>query len=192
MRKRLAAVIAIAVIGAATAGCGSNDIDGTIPQEDADQLISDLDAIESASASNDCASAEARAQDFKEHVDALPATSGVALKEALRGAGDNLEQLVRDPCASGATGESGQEPSDSQSGTSPPEPTTTEPTTTTAPTTTTSPSRTQPPPPPSGGQGGDDGPPPSGGGSQGGGDQSGGSSGGTGGGTGGTGVGGGA
>jgi hypothetical protein len=192
-RKRLAALITIAVIGAAVAGCGSNEIDGTIPPADADQLVDDLDAIEAATADNDCVSAEARAEEFRQHVDELPATSGVALKEALRGAGDNLEQLVRDPCASGATGASGQQSSDSRSSdtdsTEPPTPPTTAPTPpTTAP---TPPTRSEPSAPPGGGNqgGGNENTPPGG---QGGDNQGGGGgSPGDADGTGGTGVGGG-
>jgi hypothetical protein len=194
--KRLATLTAIAAVGLAIAGCGSSDIDGTIPQEDADQLVSDLDAIEAANASHDCRSAQARTREFLQHVDELPATSGVALKEALRGAGDNLEQLVDDPCGAGATGESGQQATDSESSDTGSTPPTTPPASSTTPTPSTTPSRTEPPAPPGDGQGqgGDEGAPPSdqGGGSQGGNDQGGGSQGGGTGGTGGTGVGGGA
>jgi hypothetical protein len=108
--KRLSALFALAALVAAISGCGSDDVSGTIPQDDAQQLIADLNAVEAAAASQNCATAEARAQEFVEHVNELPAPSGEALKATLREAGGNLEQLVREPCASGATGLTGEQP----------------------------------------------------------------------------------
>jgi hypothetical protein len=149
---RLAALLALAASVAALGGCGSSDVEGTIPASDAAQLNADLDAVEAASASQDCEAAAARVQEFVTHVNALPATAGTTLKETLRDAAGNLEQQVRQPCASGATGTSGAQPTtpERQPRHRTEDTTTTEPTTTE--TTTTSP-EPEPPPPPEGNNG---------------------------------------
>ncbi len=152
-KKRLAVLIAIAAIAAAVAGCGSDEIKGTIPASNAAQLRSDLDAARSRKRERRLHGAKARVQDFVEHVDLLPATSGTALKEALRDAGDNLEQLVQEPCGSGATGAAGEQPTSSTTK----EATATDTTATTGTTSNSSTSTTvpseEPPSPPGGGSG---------------------------------------
>jgi hypothetical protein len=136
---RPAALLAIAASVAAIAGCGSNDIKGTIPSSSAAQLNADLDAVETASASGDCSAAAASAQDFLLHVNALPSASGLALKDALRGGADSLKTLVEQSCAAGATGATGQTTSqtsstrDTTTGTTPTETSTTGGPTTTPP-----------------------------------------------------------
>jgi hypothetical protein len=172
--KRLATLLAVAAFAVGSAGCGSSGVSGTIPATNASQLIGDLDAVQEASSTGDCATARARAQDFLTHVNELPAASGTALKEALRGAAGNLKQLVQQPCAAGATGAAGrQSTSDTNPAT---ENTTTSTSTTSSTTTSTSTKETPSGPPPSHGNGNGNpaggepggGGPPSGGGSGGG------------------------
>jgi len=105
---RVAALLAVVASVAAIAGCGSNDVNGTIPQANADQMVSELDAVETSLASGDCAGAQAHAQDFLDHVNLLPETAGTALKAALRGGGENLQSLVAQ-CQSGVTGPTGNQ-----------------------------------------------------------------------------------
>jgi hypothetical protein len=189
--KRLSALLAVAAVATAATGCGSNEINGTIPTDQAAVLNDDLDAVQNAVAADRCAEATAAADRFVATVNSLPADAGIELKTALRDAGTNLKTLAAcEP--SGATGAAGAQR----------EPTTTDTTSSTTSTTTpaTTPAPETPAPSPSGnnGGGGNQGSPPSnqggndqgsgGGASQGNGNPGGGSSGGTGG-TGGTGVG---
>ena len=103
---RVAALLALAASVAAIAGCGSNDINGTIPQANADQMVAELDGVETLLASGDCAGAQARVQDFLDQVDLLPSTAGSELKGALRDSGNNLKSLVAQ-CQSGVSGPTG-------------------------------------------------------------------------------------
>ena len=105
---RVAALLALAVSIAAIAGCGSNDINGTIPQANADQMVAELDGVETLLASGDCSGAQARVQDFLDQVDLLPSTAGSELKGALRDSGNNLKSLVAQ-CQSGVTGPTGNQ-----------------------------------------------------------------------------------
>jgi hypothetical protein len=105
---RVAALLALAASVAAIAGCGSNDINGTIPQANADQMVAELDAVETLLASGDCSGAQVRVQDFLSQVDLLPSTAGSELKGALRDSGNNLKSLVAQ-CQSGVTGPTGEQ-----------------------------------------------------------------------------------
>jgi hypothetical protein len=150
---RPAALLALAASVAAIAGCGSNDVKGTIPQTDADQLNLDLNAVQASTASGDCASAETSAQDFVNHVNLLPDTAGPALKDTLRSAGTNLETLVNQ-CQSGVTGPTGEQPKGPEHPST--KHTTTDTTSTQATTTgstTTAPPPEEPPSPPGNGNG---------------------------------------
>jgi hypothetical protein len=152
-KKRLAVLIAIAALAAAVAGCGSDEIEGTIPQSNAEELTAELDAIEDASAAGRCDAAKARAQAFLVDVNELPATSGAALKETLRGAAEGLQRLVQEPCPSGATGASGPQSADSTSqDTTTPETTAPTDSQSTGSTSTPAPAE-EPPSPPGGGNG---------------------------------------
>lgn len=188
---RLAALLALAASVAAIGGCGSNDVKGTIPASDAAQLNADLDAIQASTTGGDCAAAQASAQDFVDHVNLLPSTAGSDLKDALRDAGDNLEQQLQQQCAAGATGATGQQPASPERSSTKETNTTSTPTTTDSTTTTTPAAPAGPPGNGNGnanGIGNGQGNGNSGVGSPGGGNPGGGSTGGTGGGTGGTGI----
>jgi hypothetical protein len=147
---RLAALLAIAASVAAIAGCGSNDVKGTIPPPNAAQLTADLDAVETARASGDCSAAATGARDFLLHVNELPSSSGLALKDALRGGADSLKTLVDQSCAAGATGATGQ--TSSQSSTTKHSTTGTTSTQTSTTESTTTPAE-EPPSPPGNGNG---------------------------------------
>jgi hypothetical protein len=169
----LALVAAVALLS----GCGSDEISGQIPPDNAARLNAALDAVSAAVETNPpaCDTATSQASAFVDQVNELPVTAGTDLKEALRGAGENLEQLVNDQCAStGTTGPSAPE-RPTTSSTTPTTSSTTESTTstTTTDTTTSTTSTTKEPPPRGNGNGGG---PPGGGGT--------GGTGGTGGGTG--------
>jgi uncharacterized membrane protein YgcG len=196
-QKRLAGALAVAAIAVAISACGSSD-SKSIPQEDADQLLSALTAVQTAIDNRECEQAQEQAQNFVQAVNALPETVGTEDKETLRTAGENLEELAADPnqCKPEPIGTTDVPDTTSSTTSIPPE--TTETTTSSTTTTTTS---SEPPPTDSGGGPPTDtgGGPPSdtgggpptdtGGGDTGGGDTGGGVGGGSGG-TGGTGTGG--
>lgn len=197
-QKRLAGALAAVAAAMAISACGSSSDNATIPQQNADELNAALNSVQAAVDSGDCKAAEKAAGNFIDTVNNLPDTVGTDDKEALRSAGENLEELARDPqqCVpdTGASGASGEQPTSTTDSSTTLPPTTTETTTTSSTTSTT----TQTQPAPSGG--GNTGQPPStgggppstgGGGDTGGGGGVGGGTGGTGGtGTGGTGGGG--
>ena len=99
--NRLPALLALVAAVAALSGCGSGDINGQIPQTDADELNAALSGVQAAVQSTppDCATAASDANQFVTAVNALPESAGKDLKEALRDAGGNLEQLVNEQCA---------------------------------------------------------------------------------------------
>jgi hypothetical protein len=172
-------LLAFLFVLAALSGCGSDEIDGEIPPDNATELNASLERVRTAVESSPplCDTARTEADQFVADVNDLPATAGADLKEALRKAGDNLRFLVDEQCAStGATGPTG--PQSTSSSTTSSDTTTTSSTTDTTSTTTSSTEETQPQ---DNGNGGGGGPP--GGGPPGGGGTDGGT-GGTGGGTG--------
>jgi hypothetical protein len=112
MTLRAKKCLLVIVTGVLIAGCGSGD-EGTIPSGDADNLINLLDAVEAAVAEQECESAQENADQFVIAVDNLPSEVDDQVKEGLRGAGDRLTELSRDPdqceAETGASGESGIE-----------------------------------------------------------------------------------
>jgi outer membrane murein-binding lipoprotein Lpp len=182
---RLPALLALVAAVAALSGCGSDDeIGGQVPPANADQLTAALNAVRSDVEAGQCDAAASEARAFVEAVNGLPVTATAELKDALRDAGGNLQQLVSEECpATGATGPTGEQTTTAD---------TTSSTTTSSSTTTTSSSTTETQPEngnqgdENGGGGSGGGGHPGGGGGAGGGGSGGGSDGGTGG-TGGTG-----
>jgi hypothetical protein len=142
---RVAALLALAASVAAIAGCGSNDINGTIPQANADQMVAELDAVETSLANGDCPGAQARVQDFLDQVDLLPSTAGSELKGALRDSGNNLNNLVAQ-CQSGVTGPAGEQSTPQHTSTKRTTPSTTTAETSTSEETTTTPEEPASPP----------------------------------------------
>jgi hypothetical protein len=185
-RKRLAGALAVAATAVAVSACGSSNTDQTIDPAASENLQSTLAAVQTAIDEGHCGVAQAEANNFVVAVNDLPETVGTDNKEALRAAGENLQELAGDksqckpPPDTGASGETGVEPTT----TTP----TIAPTTDTQTTTTTSTTDTTPEPPSNEGGGNEDtggGPPTDTGGGPptdtgGGGDTGGGSGGGTG------------
>jgi hypothetical protein len=136
-RTRLAAVptpgrralsTALALAAAGLGACGSED--GTIPPQDAEALLAQLEEVEAAVEDGNCTSAQTDVSQLTAEVNALPKEVGVETKDSLRRLSENLSELVNDPeqCdeQTGATGETFEETT---------EPTTTTPTTETTTTT---------------------------------------------------------
>jgi len=156
--NRLPPFLALLFVLAALSACGSDEIDGEIPPDNAVELNASLDDVRAAvESSQDCATAESAADQFVAAVNDLPATAGADLKEALQEAGGNLRVLVDQQCAStGATVPSGPEPTSSSTTSS--ETTTTSSTTDTTSTTTTTTSTDETQPQGNGNGGGPPGP----------------------------------
>ena len=106
---RLSGVLAAAATAVALTGCGS-DGGGEIPAADANQLLSQLDAVESAVAQGDCTTATEAANGFAAQVDQLPADtfSDSNVRSKLVAASANLVGLVPLQCEQGTTGASGE------------------------------------------------------------------------------------
>jgi hypothetical protein len=173
-------LLALLFVLAALSGCGSDEIDGEIPPDNATELNAALDAVRTATESSppNCEDAALGAEQFVDAVNALPADPAAELKAELQPAGENLRTLVDQQCAATEpTGPSGTQPQETSSTTS--STTTSSSTTETTDTTTTGTTSTDETQPQDNGNGG--GPP--GGGPPGGGGTDGGT-GGTGGGTG--------
>jgi hypothetical protein len=155
-KKRLAGALAVAAAAVAISACGSSNSDKTIDPADAQSLESALTAVQSAVDEGHCNVAQAEAQNFVDAVNNLPDTVGTDDKDALRDAGENLEQLASDPsqCHAPPTGASGitgpQQTSTSTTTTSTAAPTSTDTTTTSSTTSTTT---SQPPADNGGGEG---------------------------------------
>jgi hypothetical protein len=181
--NRLPPLLALLFVLAALSGCGSDEISGEIPPDNATELNAALDAVRTATESSppDCEGAALGAKQFVDAVNALPADPAAELKAELQDAGENLRTLVDQQCAATEpTGPSGTQPQETSSTTTTTDETTSttdETTSTTDETSTTTDetsTTTDEQPPPGNGNGGG---PPGGGGTDGG-------TGGTGGGTG--------
>jgi hypothetical protein len=127
---------ALALAGAALllGACGSDDEGGTIPAENANAMLGQVDRVEANVEDGNCSLAAGAVSQLRDQVDALPAETGAETKGELFRLVDNLGELVDDPdqCNEPDTGATGE--------TSVP----TTPTTTTSSTTTTT---TSTPPP---------------------------------------------
>ena len=125
--------LAVVACASALAACGGDDEGGPIPQEAGDQLIDQLDDIETLVQQGECDTAQQVAASFADGVDQLPEEVGGELRQQLVDASVNLENLTDDSSqctpATGVTGETGEVPPEATD-----EPTTTE--ETTEPTTT--------------------------------------------------------
>ncbi len=165
----LPALLAILAAVVALSACGSDEIGGQIPAQNAADLKASLSQVRDDIEAGDCDSASSGAQSFVDGVNALPAEATTELKDALRNAGDRLQALVSEECpATGTTGVTG--PRSTTSDTTTTSTSTPDTTTTTDTETDTTTTETEQPPEEPGngngaGNGGDDGGAPSGGGS---------------------------
>ena len=94
-RRALAVALMTLALAAGASGCGSDSSDDvTIPQQNADDMLAALDAVQTACQADDTAGARSAANEFVREVNALPETVGEEAKNALRDAGKNLETLT--------------------------------------------------------------------------------------------------
>ncbi|MEK6326611.1 MAG: hypothetical protein AABM66_03670 [Actinomycetota bacterium] len=154
--KRLGALLALVAAVVAVSGCGSDEISGEIPTENATRLNAALAGVRTAvdSGPTGCQQAADQTDLFVYEVNRLPADPSAELKAELQAAGDHLRALVDNECA---LTEPPTTTSITTSTTSTSTPSTTETSTTdtsTTDTTTTSTDQTQPP-----GNGNGNGPP---------------------------------
>jgi hypothetical protein len=163
---RLGAVLALLAAAVALPGCGSDEVSGEIPAENAANLNTTLASVraEIDAGCTDPEQAQDQAQAFVDQVNLLPQASG-EVKQELQEAADHLRTLVESECAT--TEEPGTTPDTTPTTDTDTTPTDTTPTETTPTDTTptdTTPTETTPTdqtPPPSDGDGG--GPPSDGG-----------------------------
>ena len=134
MPGRIRKSLLVCVFALTLAGCGSGD-DGTIPSDEADQLLSLLAAVQNAAEDGDCDLAQGSAEEFVNRVNNLPEDVDPDVASALTKAATNLDDLASDPSECTATGTSGEAGVESTTSTTT---TTTEPTSTTESTTTSS------------------------------------------------------
>lgn len=112
MPRRLQISLLAPAAALALVGCGSGD-DGTIPQENGNELLSLLETLQSSANSGDCESLAGLAAELQVQIQDLPAEVDPKVKTELLDAAANLAGLSTDDppeCAdSGATGEDGLE-----------------------------------------------------------------------------------
>jgi hypothetical protein len=133
---RLGALLALLAVAMALPGCGSDEVSGEIPADNAADLNSALASVREniETIPPDCAEAADQADEFVDAVNQLPLDAGEELKAELRAAGDNLRTLVSDECTSTGTTTT-TEPPPTSSTTEETESTTTDETTATTTTT---------------------------------------------------------
>ncbi len=95
----LPAPLALLVAVVALSACGSDDIGGRIPAADAAGLRASLSQVRDDVEAGECDSASSGAQSFVDGVNQLPAEATTELKDALRKAGERLQELVSAECA---------------------------------------------------------------------------------------------
>ena len=101
---RIAALAVAATV--MIAGCGSGE-EGTIPQADADTLLSYVQAVDQNIADNECALAVQQAENFSEGVKDLPPEVDGEVRQGLEEAAVQLLELTSDPSQCDDTGASG-------------------------------------------------------------------------------------
>jgi len=141
----LLSVVLGAVVAVALASCGSDD-EGTIPPQSAAAMLTALENARGEQSQGDCTGVSDAAGNLLTAVNEAPETVDPDVRQAILDGANNLRALAEDEsrCQStGATGESGPQPS---------EETDTTPSTTT--TTTTSTTEEEPPPEQPGNEGG--------------------------------------
>ena len=127
-RARIACAAAVAACAVALAACGGGD-EGTIPRDQGETLLAQLDAIQQSTENLQCDAAQATADEFVATVNALPDEVDKDVRAKLLQAAQNLEELAADPtqCREPDTGTTDVETTTEE--------TTTEPTTSTTSTT---------------------------------------------------------
>jgi hypothetical protein len=104
------ALAAIATL--AFAGCGGDD--GTIPQGAGDDMLNQLDGLESSIAANQCEDAAEYASNFTDAVEGLPGEVEREVRDALEQVAAQMNRLVPSQCAIGDSGAAGVEPTETE------------------------------------------------------------------------------
>ena len=135
MRGRTPKTLLACVLAIAIAGCGGND-EGTIPSDQADQLLTQLDAMQNDIETGNCALIDDHAKSFAIRVSQLPEDVDPEVRKGLTEASAQVVDLSDEPgqCET-VTGASGPEGAEEETTTTEEEPTTTEEETTTTTTT---------------------------------------------------------
>jgi hypothetical protein len=107
IRATASALAAVCVVG--LAACGGDD-GGTIPPENGDALLAQLDDVEQSIAAGDCDTARSAAVGFNDLVNDLPDDVDADVQKALAEGGGNLVELTSNseqctPVDTGASGE---------------------------------------------------------------------------------------
>jgi len=100
---RLPPLLVLLAILAVLPGCGSDEISGEIPPDNASELNTALVGVSTAIASQDCETATLHADEFVSEVNSLPADPSGELKPELQDAAANLRTLVDTECVSTET-----------------------------------------------------------------------------------------
>lgn len=135
-RTRIALLAGIFALG--IAGCGGNN--GTIPQDDSQQLLNMLSLLQNQVETGDCTLAEDTATKIDAAISNLPDSVDPNVQDALSKGAENLTELAKSPsqCTEGASGAAGVQTTDTTStDTTSTTSTTTETTSSTPETTTT-------------------------------------------------------
>ena len=151
--NRLRALLALLAAAVALSGCGSDELSGEIPEQNALALKAALTAVRAEIEGNppNCDTAASQADEFVHQVNLLPADVA-EVKTELQGAGANLRTLVDAECPTTDTSQTTPTTSTTTSPTT--SSTTTSSTTTSSTTDTTSTdTTTEEPPPPGNGDG---------------------------------------
>jgi hypothetical protein len=135
-RTRISLLVCLFAFG--LAGCGSDD--GTIPSEQAGDMLALLDTLQNDVQDGDCDHVTGTAEEFSSRVENLPSGVDSDVRNELNKAAAHLDQLASDPDActpveTGATEPSGVETTPDTTTTEETTPTTTDETTTTTTTT---------------------------------------------------------
>jgi hypothetical protein len=94
--RAAAGALALAACIVTLAACGGDEEGGPIPEDAGNELLGQLDAIESQVAAGECLEASETAAAFAESVDQLPPEVGGELRSQLVEASVNLEGLTED------------------------------------------------------------------------------------------------
>jgi hypothetical protein len=141
-RKQIAAVLGCAAAFALGACGGDEEVEPSIPGDNAATLLTTLDEIEANVSEGSCVVAEGEVQEFQDELGQLPADVDQEVVDALQSSALKLSELIDEECDA-------PEETTTEETTTEEEPTTTEETTTEETTTqeTEPTTPTQPPPP---------------------------------------------
>ena len=105
MPGRIRKSLLVCVFALSLAGCGGGD-DGSIPSDEAGQLLALLAAVQNAAQDGDCELAQGNAQEFVDRVNNLPNGVDQEVSNELTKAAANLDDLASEPSECTPTGTS--------------------------------------------------------------------------------------